>query len=70
MKFYLYMLLNTLRDFVRSKAKAIAAFVVAAAVSYLAKHGFTVAPDLNDVLVAVVAGLINAIAVYRVPNKP
>lgn len=54
---------------IAGKQKAIAGFLAAALVAYLARHGVTLPGDSADVLQALAFGLIGLISVYLKRNK-
>lgn len=57
------------QQLVANKQKAIAGWLAAALVAFVAKHGVTLPGDAADVLSALVLGLIGLVSVYLKRNK-
>ena len=54
---------------IAGKQKAVAGFLAASLVAYLAKHGVVLPGDAGDVLSALALGLIGLVSVYLKRNK-
>lgn len=57
------------QQLVAGKQKAIAGFLAAALVAFLARHGVTLPADASDVLQALAFGLIGLVSVYLKRNR-
>lgn len=57
------------QQFVAGKQKAVAAWLSAALVAYLARHGIALPGDAGDVISALILGLIALVAVYVKKNQ-
>lgn len=57
-------------EFIKQSAKAIVAFIVTMALAWLAKKGLKVDADTSVALTSALTGLVVAVVVWLVPNKP